>query len=291
MRNKLISFCLLAWILTALPLSINAQRLDNSRKGSISVTLVSQEGGKALEGATLSVFHVATVKTDENGTLRYTYTDAFAGCGTALDDPALVAALDAFVEGKDLSSHKMVTDSQGNAACGNLPLGMYLVKQTGAVEGFAPCVSFLVTVPFQTEAGFAYDVDASPKTEAAKLVSITLRKVWNTDSSTPLPNSVTVQLLRHGEPVQTATLSKENDWHVTYTGLPESDGYSVKEVNVPKGFTATYAQKGYTFTVTNTASLAQTGQLLWPIPVLAVAGLFFLLTGAAILRKTEKHNG
>ena len=69
------------------------------------------------------------------------------------------------------------------------------------------------------------------------------------------------------------------------------DGYSVKEVNVPKGFTATYAQKGYTFTVTNTASLAQTGQLLWPIPVLAVAGLFFLLTGAAILRKTEKHNG
>jgi hypothetical protein len=62
-------------------------------------------------------------------------------------------------------------------------------------------------------------------------------------------------------------------------------------VNIPNGFTATYAQKEYTFTVTNTASLAQTGQLLWPIPVLAVTGLFLLLTGAAILGRVRKHNG
>ncbi|MBQ5675169.1 MAG: hypothetical protein IIV45_08850, partial [Lachnospiraceae bacterium] len=30
--------------------------------------------------------------------------------------------------------------------CAELPLGLYFIKQTGAVEGFAPCTPFLVTV-------------------------------------------------------------------------------------------------------------------------------------------------
>ena len=291
MRNKVISFCLLAWILAALPLTVNAQQLDNSLKGSVSVTLVSQDGEKVLEGAVLSVFYVATVEADENGILRYTYTDVFAECGTALDDPELITALDVFVAGKDLASRKMVTDSMGNAVCEDLPLGLYFVQQSRAVEGFAPCAPFLVTVPIQTEAGFDYDVDASPKTDVERLVSISIKKVWNTDKSTVTPDSVTVHLLRNEEVVETATLNKQNNWQITYKDLPESDGYSIKEVNIPKGFTATYAQKEYTFTVTNTASLAQTGQLLWPIPVLAVTGLFLLLTGAAILGRVGKHNG
>ena len=291
MRNKVISFCLLAWILAALPLTVNAQQLDNSLKGSVSVTLVSQDGEKVLEGAVLSVFYVATVEADENGILRYTYTDVFAECGTALDDPELITALDVFVAGKDLASRKMVTDSMGNAVCEDLPLGLYFVQQSRAVEGFAPCAPFLVTVPIQTEAGFDYDVDASPKTDVERLVSISIKKVWNTDKSTVTPGSVTVHLLRNEEVVETATLNKQNNWQITYKDLPESDGYSIKEVNIPKGFTATYAQKEYTFTVTNTASLAQTGQLLWPIPVLAVTGLFLLLTGAAILGRVGKHNG
>lgn len=291
MRNKVISFCLLAWILAALPLTVNAQQLDNSLKGSVSVTLVSQDGEKVLEGAVLSVFYVATVEADENGILRYTYTDVFAECGTALDDPELITALDVFVAGKDLASRKMVTDSMGNAVCEDLPLGLYFVQQSRAVEGFAPCAPFLVTVPIQTEAGFDYDVDASPKTDVERLVSISIKKVWNTDKSTVTPGSVTVHLLLNEEVVETATLNKQNNWQITYKDLPESDGYSIKEVNIPKGFTATYAQKEYTFTVTNTASLAQTGQLLWPIPVLAVAGLFLLLTGAAILGRVGKHNG
>lgn len=291
MRNKVISFCLLAWILAALPLTVNAQQLDNSLKGSVSVTLVSQDGENVLEGAVLSVFYVATVEADENGILCYTYTDVFAECGTALDDPELITALDVFVAGKDLASRKMVTDSMGNAVCEDLPLGLYFVQQSRAVEGFAPCAPFLVTVPIQTEAGFDYDVDASPKTDVERLVSISIKKVWNTDKSTVTPGSVTVHLLRNEEVVETATLNKQNNWQITYKDLPESDGYSIKEVNIPKGFTATYAQKEYTFTVTNTASLAQTGQLLWPIPVLAVTGLFLLLTGAAILGRVGKHNG
>jgi len=99
-----------------------------------------------------------------------------------------------------------------------------------------------------------------------------------------------VQLLRNGVIVETATLSDQNNWQVTYSDMPESDAYSIVEVNVPKRFTATYSKSGYVFTVTNTSTLAQTGQLIWPIPVLAMAGLFLIVVGSIVLRKTRKEN-
>ena len=65
---------------------------------------------------------------------------------------------------------------------------------------------------------------------------------------------MTVQLLRGGKVVQTAVLNESNNWQITYTNMPESDAYSIKEVNIPKGFTATYKQEDYIFTVTNTST-------------------------------------
>ena len=72
--------------------------------------------------------------------------------------------------------------------------------------------------------------------------------------------------------------------------MPESDAYSVKEVDVPKGFTATVKQNGYVFTVTNTLSLVQTGQLMWPIPVLAIIGMILIAAGIALLQKKREPN-
>jgi hypothetical protein len=158
------------------------------------------------------------------------------------------------------------------------------------VEGYAPCTSFLVTVPNENNNGYVYDVNASPKTDVARLTTIIIKKVWNTDASTQAADSVTVQLLRNGVIVETATLSDQNNWQVTYSDMPESDAYSIKEVSVPKGFTATYSKSGYTFTVTNTASLIQTGQLVWPIPVLAMLGLCLITVGTIVLRKTRNEN-
>lgn len=290
MVRKFFSFFLFVWCLAVLPLTVMAQEFEPDRLGSISVTLVSQDGAKPMAGAELSIFYVATVESDASGTLYYTYTDAFAGCSAALDDPELVKTLETYISGKNLPMQKIVTDAKGNAICKDLPLGLYFVQQTGTIAGFAPCTPFLVTLPCQTNGDFLYDVDATPKTDVARLVSITVRKVWNTDKSTANTSSITVQLLRYDEVIETAILNEQNNWQVTFADLSESDGYSIKEVNIPKGFTATYARQGYTFTVTNTASLAQTGQLIWPIPVLAMAGLFFLLVGFAILRTSEKHD-
>lgn len=290
MRNKLISFCLIAWIFAVLPLTAAAQEFDAAKKGSISVTLVSPTTDQPVAGTELSVYYVASVNIDTEGNLRYVTNDAFDDSGISLEDPELISQLDVFVTEHKVTSEKIVTDARGTAVCRNLPLGLYFVKQNGMAVGESFCAPFVVTLPFQTEQGLMYDVDASPKTDVVHLVSVTVKKIWNTDKSTATANSVTVQLLRHGELVKTATLNEQNNWQVTYDNLTESDGYSIKEVNVPKGFTATYTQKGYVFTVTNTSTLAQTGQIIWPIPVLATAGLFFLMMGLVILRKSERSN-
>ena len=290
MRNKLLAFCLVFLLLTVFPLTAAAEGFDSDKTGSISVSLVSNNE-IPMVGAELSVFYVATVKCNADGKLLYTYTGAFADCGISLDDPELIAKLDAFVAEHPVDHQKIVTDSNGNAFCEDLSLGLYFVKQTGEAKGFVSCASFLVTMPLETEEGFIYHVDASPKTDVVRLIDITLQKVWNVDKAEVIPTSVTVQLLRGDTVLYTEVLDAQKNWQTIFHNMPESDIYRIREIDVPKGFTATYSQNGYVFTVTNTSSLAQTGQLIWPIPVLAAAGIFLLLAGFALLRKTGKNHG
>lgn len=290
MVRKLMTILLAALVLLGCLCTASAEGFDPQRTGSLTVTLTEQYEKTPIVGAQLSLYQVATVGINNAGQLTYAYTEAFSATGISLEDPDLAKKLDAHLSEHAVDAKVMTTDATGTATCGDLPLGLYFVRQTGAVAGFAPCTSFLVTIPQQQDGAFTYAVNASPKTEVAKLTSITIRKVWNTDASTPAAQEVTVQLLRDGAVLQTVTLNSANNWQVTLEAMPESDGYSIREVGVPKGFTATYQQKGYVFTVTNTSTLAQTGQVIWPIPVLAGCGLMFLWLGLALLRKKRDAN-
>lgn len=288
MRNKIISVCLIVLLLIALPITAFAQDLDSNQLGSIRLTLLEKNGTAPITGAELSIYHVATVTANASGNLSYNYTAAFEDCGAALDDPELCVKLEQFLNTHSVTAKKAVTDALGTAICTGLPLGLYYVKQTNTVEGFAPCKPFLVTVPFLSDGVYHYDVEATPKTEVTKLTSITIKKVWNTGATTKTPDHVTVQLLRNGTVVNTATLNAENQWQVTFQDMLKSDDYSVKEINVPLGFTVTYSKNGDNYTVTNTAALIQTGQLTWPIPVLAFLGVALIAVGTAILRKERR---
>jgi hypothetical protein len=290
MRRKMITLCVIALLILTCSFTTLAEEFDLSKTGSISVTLIEQKQNEPIVGAELSVYYVATVVMDADGNLIYDYTKDFKPFDTVIDDTSLATKLDAFVSQHSIPSIKMTTNAQGTALCDELPLGLYFIKQTGAVEGFSPCTPFLVTVPNKKNGEYVYEVNASPKTEVSKLTSITIKKVWNTDESTEATEHVTVQLLKDGTVVKTATLSKDNNWQITYNDMPESDAYSIKEIDVPKGFTATYSQMGYVFTVTNTSTLIQTGQLMWPIPVLAVGGMLLIAVGITLLQNKRNTN-
>ena len=288
MTNKLRRFCLFLLLFAALPMVVLAREADPEELGSITMTLQSRDGADAMEGAEISLFYVASAQTGSDGSLRFIPAGDFTGCD--IGDPDLIQTLDAFVSEHPADCRKTVTDSRGRAFFGDLPQGLYFVKQTGEALGFAECAPFLVTIPMETQDGYILHVDATPKTDVTKLIDLTIRKVWNTDGSKPGAGHVTVQLLRGETVVDTVVLNGNNDWQYTCTDMPESDAYRIREVDVPKGFAATYSRSGYLFTVTNTTTLAQTGQIIWPIPVFAMAGLVFLTMGFVILRKpVEEH--
>ncbi|MFK4297886.1 RNA polymerase sigma factor (sigma-70 family) [Arthrobacter sp. GAS37] len=61
---------------------------------------------------------------------------------------------------------KVTTGAAGTATLGNLPLGLYLVTETGYPAGVTPAAPFLVTVPMTDPAGgnsWLYDVNVYPK--------------------------------------------------------------------------------------------------------------------------------
>ena len=160
MVNKALRIVLVLLLLAALPVTVMAQEFDPNQQGSISVSLKSKETKTPLEGADLSLFHVADVQMGSDGILRFSPVGDFADSGISLDDPDLTAKLDAYVTEHTISCWTATTAADGGARWEDLTLGLYFVKQTNQVHGFAPCSPFLVSIPFSTDTGFEYHVDA-----------------------------------------------------------------------------------------------------------------------------------
>lgn len=119
---------------------------------------------------------------------------------------------------------------------------------------------------------------------------VTVKKVWKDGNSASRPESIKVRLTRNGKTYDTVTLSAKNNWRYTWRDLTKASGWEVEEVNVPKGYKVSYDSVGRVFTITNTGNLEQTGQLNWPIPLLAGIGLALIAGGATLLRKGRKNN-
>ena len=168
--------------------------------------------------------------------------------------------------------------SLGIVEFNNLDLGLYLVKQTNKVEGYSNIDSFLVTIPKEIDNKWTYEINANPKTDIIRLMDITVEKKWDMVNDNT-PEKVTIQLLKKAEIIDTIILNKENNWIYTWKQIEASDEYSVKEINIPAGYTDTYRQVENKFIVTNTKTLVQTGQNILLIEILTILGLSLIVLG------------
>ncbi|MBP3520352.1 MAG: Cna B-type domain-containing protein, partial [Oscillospiraceae bacterium] len=83
--------------------------------------------------------------------------------------------------------------------------------------------------------------------------SLTVNKAWAGDDGETRPDSVTVQLYRNGAAYgQSRTLNEANGWSTIWTSLNDDYTWTVEEVNVPEGYTASQSRRGTTVTITNT---------------------------------------
>lgn len=265
----------------------NMTEPDLSKKGSISISL--NDEGVALSSAEFTLYRVAEI-TENNGIYEYKFVEAFANSGKSVDDLSdeeTAEILAEYAKKHKISGISDKTDKNGFVKFNDLVLGMYLAVQTGSVADFADCTPFLVSVPLNELGDYVYDVDATPKTDVVRLVDVSVKIVWN-DNGNEHPKSVTVQLIKGGKVIDTVDLSDANKWCYVWTDMPGSDSYSVKIINIPKGYTPTYKQDGLEFTVINTSKLIQTGQLNWPVPLMAGSGLLLFVIGWVIVFLKEK---
>lgn len=202
---------------------------DPVRIGSLSVSMTYEEN--PVPGGMLMLYQVGEIF-EEDGNYSFILTGGFAGSGVSLEDissSALAESLVSYASSHGLAGITVEIGRDGKANVGGLTLGLYLVVQTRAADGYEATAPFLVSIPMNEEGSYLYDVDASPKISIEK-------------EETP-------------EPTQPTT--------------PEPTEPTAPEPTAPEPTTPEPAEP----------TLPYTGQLNWPVPVLAAAGLCLLLIG------------
>lgn len=255
--------------------------IDFNKKGSLEVTLLEQDGIKSIEGAEISLYYVASVKA-ENNKLVYTYNEELNSCEVDLSNltnESLTKEIDKCIVNSLITKESKLTNTNGVVKFENLELGLYLVKQTNEVKGYSKIDPFMISIPRNVDNKWQYDLKAEPKTDIIRLMDVIVEKKWDNVNGSNTPKSVVIELLKGEEVIDTITLNKENNWTYTWEQIVESDEYSVREKDVPKGYTDTYRQEGNKFIVTNTKTLVKTGQNTLIIYLLSSLGLIFIFIG------------
>lgn len=265
-----------------------ADEAPDITKTDCSITLsYTDADGTPLTGGEFALYHVAEVHADTDSNLFFDASGTdFAACGATFDDiqdARTAEALAAFAAENGASHALSSLDANGTLTFAPLPVGLYLVAQTEPIPGYYLMAPFLVSVPWSNADGsWNYHVNAAPKGETnptpAPPTSLTVRKVW-VDDGARRPPDITLQLLRGDVVAGTVTLSDANGWTHTWTGLDGAYEWSVREINIPRGYEASYRRSGTEITVTNTTTLVFTGQANRFVPVLAAAGLAVFLAG------------
>lgn len=261
--------------------------VDFNRRGSIKITLKESTDNTNIEGSEITIYQVAVLK-EKNNNIAFEYIEELKDCPNSLEDlkePSIT--LINYIKDKNIPKISLKTNKEGLVQYNNLDLGLYLVMQTNNIKGYTIFSPFFIILPEYILDNWNYDINAFPKTDIIKLTDITVKKVWNKSNHTKLPLEVNIELLKNGEVIDTVKLNKDNNWHYTWKNLEKSDKYTVREINIPIGYTASYRNDGNIFTITNTDTLIKTGQNILIIQVLAVTGLILIGIGIIYAKKSK----
>lgn len=289
MKKALSLLLLAAMLLTLLPVFA----LAAEQTGSITYSYV-------VPGAAFRLYLVGKA---ENGTITLTGDFAEDPVDPESDGAAMTLAGFAFRDGRTPAA-EAVTDDNGTVRFENLPEGVYLlVGQRAVTEKYTYTPQpVLLVLPTTLDGSPVWDIRVNGKydqTENQEKTSVSVLKIWEDDENTDArPNEILVQLLRDGQVFDTVKLNRENNWNHTWTELDGTRDWTVVEQTVPDGYRVSISGNGTGFVVTNTYTgpkepekphLPQTGQLWWPVGLLAVAGLVLIVVGLIRRRGGEDY--
>lgn len=142
---------------------------DLSRKGSIAFVIQDSTSKAAISGSEISVYKVADAKY-QDGDYVLEYAEEFPlsvseyplQTENDLESEALLGKTEEAA--RNVSPwEKGVSDTNGSITFQDLDLGLYLIVNTRAADGYGAFQSFLMTVPYLEGDTYIYDVTAYPK--------------------------------------------------------------------------------------------------------------------------------
>lgn len=256
----------LAGVLLAVSMPFTAQAvgeaLDTSRKGSVTVTLTAQKTGKPVAGGKMTIYQIADLQKDENKGYYYSMVGAFAESGVQIQPTGqdqAAEALAVYASQQNLTGETQSVDNSGTVKFSDLELGIYLLVQTENASGWYPVSSFLVSVPMQVngDGNWVYDLNASPKVEAKPKNGGSSHGGSSNGSSSGPGGSTPAAVVEISDgPIPLDTIMTD-----------------IVDETVPL------------------ALLPQTGQLNWPVPVMAIAGLLLFAGGWCLAFSGAKRHG
>ena len=278
-----------------------------------------------MPGLEQSLYHVADFK--ENGTFTVVdpfvkYSAKVKGMDSLekLDANGwrnLSVALESFVAENDLKPISVKkSNSDGIVNWEDVSKGLYLIlgKQTKDADYIYTPSPILITVPnIGADGKWDYQVSIKhskvEKAPIGKKISLKTIKVWkDADNRSKRPSEIKVNLYRDGKFYEKVTLNKKNNWKNEWIDLSSEYKWTLIEVNVPDSYQVEYSKEGSCVYIINELEkpqedipkeenpkndsqgnkLPQTGQLWWPIPILAILGLGIWMIGWMKRRMNER---
>lgn len=145
--------------------AISGSEIDMDETGSISITIKYENNPVA--GGSLTLYNVASISLDD-GNLSYVLTSDFLDFETDFSDissDTFAKDLKNYADANKLEGKTEEVDEDGKVLFEGLNLGLYLMVQKDAADGYYEMNPFVVSVPDESMGKVVYNVDASPKTE------------------------------------------------------------------------------------------------------------------------------
>gem|GEM_PF-3571948 len=280
-----------------------------------SLTIEMKYEGVNIPNAQIAIYHVADTVMD-NGDMTLVLTTGFGGftgdlaaIETTEGNQALAVSLRTYASNNGVApaaGHIQVTGTGGKVSFTNLKAGLYLVL-TGYVAGYRTIAPYMLMIPTSPDLQtWTYDVFAEPKTEIIPTATPTATPTpppgggstppppttqTPRPTATPTPTPTTTPTTATPGPTSTPTAPTTTTPGPTSTPLPPSGTPSptekpdMQEVIIPKT-----EEPGTVTPGRPSPGLPQTGLLMWPIPVMAVAGVL-LFVGGWVGNKKQKTKG
>lgn len=282
-------------LLVVLMLPFSAHAAENS------LTILHSREDAPISGAQFDLYRVDAAHTDAQSAYAAVVKAQQKPDGSAVTDAAGKAVFAGLSDGKYLlvgQPHRL-----GDQIC---EIEMSLLDIPGKDEDGNTLTNVTVQPKFSLK-------DEESQIEYRVIV------LWEDEADpSRRPDEVSVELFRnqalhttvtiHGGAEPTAITADGYNWRYSWTETDVAAVWAVAEA-VPEGYTATYQRDGNTFIIINTLdipeptdptepdetkpgetqppettkpsgpNLPQTGQLWWPVPILALAGMILFLLG------------